>query len=52
MKYQTKYFDIDTKAKRTNGWERSLLELKRMMNAQELHRATPRLSHRKVTQTR
>lgn len=27
-----KYFDIETKAKRTNGWERSLLELNRMMN--------------------
>jgi len=32
MKYQVKYFDIETKAKKTNGWERSLLELKRMMH--------------------
>lgn len=31
MKYQVKYFDIEVRAKKTNGWERSLLELKRMM---------------------
>lgn len=27
-----KYFDIETKAQKVNGWERSLLELKHMMN--------------------
>ena len=32
MKYQTKYFDINTKAKRTNAWERSLLELRNALN--------------------
>lgn len=32
MKYQYKYFDIGTRAKKINGWERSLLELKRMMH--------------------
>ena len=31
MKYQTKYFDIETKAKKMNGWERSLQELGIMM---------------------
>ena len=27
-----KYFDIETPVKKMNGWDRSLLELKRMMN--------------------
>lgn len=48
-----KYFDIETPIKKMNGWDRSLLELTRMMNGTEkLHDPTKRGSNRKAQEDR